>query len=87
MARNTKSIPRYEPYQNIRRLTEDYENIQKEIQLSTPKDKKSTSPYKLDNSIYRKNTSKVYDYDPHNLSASVKHAPLSQKKIFKYLPN
>lgn len=80
-----KSPVKYDAFQNIKRLTEDYEHIQKEIELSTPK--QSRSPYRLDNSIYRKSALKQNDADIYNQSTNVKHAPLSQKKVFKYLPN
>ncbi len=85
--RVAKSPPKYELFQNMRRLTEDFEILQKEIQLSTPNEKQNRNPYRLDNSIYRRSSTNVIDYDPYNQPTAVKHAPLSQKKVFKYLPN
>ena len=70
---------------NMKRLTDDYENIQKEMEMKTPKQTKS--PYRLDNSVYRKSTLRSYDFDNYGQTTNVKHAPLSQKKVFKYLPN
>ena len=69
----------------MKRLTEDYENIQKEMGMTTPKQTKS--PYRLDNSVYRKSTLRTSEMDIYGQSGNLKHAPLSQKKVFKYLPN
>lgn len=85
MPKAVKTPLKYEPYMNMKRLTDDYENIQKEMEMKTPKQTKS--PYRLDNSVYRKSTLRSYDFDNYGQTTNVKHATLSQKKVFKYLPN
>lgn len=37
MPKAVKTPLKYEPYMNMKRLTDDYENIQKEMEMKTPK--------------------------------------------------